>query len=393
MSIESSLIHVTFNRKSKVLSLQFKLFEILYLFAAFHGVFLASLLVLRKSARNSTYLVFLILLFSFYLTENVIYSSGYIKQLPHLYFVTLPIIFLIGPLFYTYIRSSLTVNFKLKPKDVIHLLPFAFELIILLPFYRLSGDIKIRIYEYSLQNTGGWEFSIYFVGFLIYIGSTFWYFFASYKLLKDLPKPSSTKERNKINWLKKASIGFFSYMFLSLIFSILVRAFPEITMIYFHVNLISLTILIHAIGYVAYLSPGLFNGNQQSNYQFSAIGEEKMGSLKKQLEEVMVSNQPYLQSEVSADDIGQLLNISKHQLSQLLNVGLNTNFYDFINQYRIEHSKKILRSSEYQEAKILHIAFDSGFSNKASFLRNFKKLTGLTPTTYRNLQENQVSIN
>lgn len=338
-------------------------------------------------------MVLLILLFSFYLTESVIYSSGYIKQLPHFYFVTLPLIFLIGPLFYVYVRLGLNPNLSLRPKDIVHLLPFLFELIILIPFYRLSGDVKIRIYEYSLQNTGGWTFSIYFIGFLIYIGSTFWYFFASYKLLKSHPRPSSSKDRNKINWLKKASIGFFSYMFLNLLLSILVRAFPEITMVYFHVNLICLTVLIHSIGYVAYLSPTLFNGNQQSHYQFSAISETKMESLKKQLEEVMASHQPHLKSEVSAEDIGQLLDISKHQLSQLLNVGLDTNFYDFINQYRIEHSKKILRSAEYQEAKILHIAFDSGFSNKASFLRNFKKLTGLTPTTYRNLRENQVSIN
>ncbi len=375
------------------MSLNFKIFEIIYLFAAFHGMFLASLLILKKSSRQSIYLFFLVLLFSFYLTENVIYSSGYIKQLPHLYFVTLPIIFLIGPLFYTYIRSTLKSDFRLAPRDVLHLLPFLFELTILLPFYQLSGDIKVRIYESSLESTGSREFSIYFVGFLIYVGSTFWYFLASYKLLKNHPQPSTSKERKKINWLKKASVGFFSYMFLSLILSVLVRPFPEITMVYFHINLISLTFLIHAIGYVAYLSPDLFNGSKISNYEFSAIGTDRMNALKTQLENLMASDQPHLQSDVSAEDIGRLLDISKHQLSQLLNVGLNTNFYDYINQYRIEHSKKILRSTEYQEAKILHVAFDSGFSNKASFLRNFKKLTGQTPTTYRNLHENRVSIN
>ncbi|MEP1095798.1 MAG: helix-turn-helix domain-containing protein [Cyclobacteriaceae bacterium] len=375
------------------LSLNFTIVEILYLFAAFHGVFLASLLMLKKGSNNNRYLVLLILFFSFYLTENVIYSSGYIKQLPHLYFVTLPIIFLIGPLFYTYVRAALRSDFKLKPKDLLHLLPFIFEVIILIPFYRLSGDIKIRVYEMSLESTSSWEFSIFFVGYLIYLGGTFWYFFASYKLLRNHPDPSGAKERKKIDWLKKASFSFFSYMFLSLILSILIRPFPEITPTYFHLNLISLTILIHAIGYVAFISPDLFNGSQISNYQFSSIGADKMRELISRLNEVVTANQPHLQSDVSAEDIGKMLGISKHQLSQLLNVGLNTNFYDFINHRRIEHSKKILLSEEYREAKILHVAFDSGFSNKASFLRNFKKLTGLTPTNYRNLQENQVSFN
>jgi len=375
------------------LSLNLKIFELLYLFAAFHGVLLATLLILKKRSHNNRYLFLLILLFSFYLTENVIYSSGYIKQLPHLYLVTLPIIFLIGPLFYTYVRAMLATEFRPRPRDLFHLLPFLFEVIILIPFYSLSGDTKIAIYERSLETTASWDFSIYFLGFLIYIGGTFWSFFASYKLLKNHPVPSGSRDRKKLSWLKKAAIGFFSYMFLSLILSIIIRPFPEITPVYFHVNLICLTVLIHAIGYVAFISPDIFNSAQISNYQFSSMSANKIRELSSHLEKLMNTDCPYLQSDVSAKDLGRLLNISKHQLSQLLNVGLNTTFYDFINQHRIEHSKRILRSKEYQEAKILHIAFDSGFSNKASFLRNFKKLTGLTPTNYRNLHENRVSIN
>src|SRR5882762_191837 len=106
--------------------------EILYLFGAFHGVFLATLLLARKrSIRTNLFLALLILLFSFYLAENVIYSSGYIRQLPHFFLSTLPLIFLIGPLFYTYIRSNVYTGFRLKPADLLHLLPFVIEIAIL----------------------------------------------------------------------------------------------------------------------------------------------------------------------------------------------------------------------------------------------------------------------
>ncbi|MEQ9402056.1 MAG: AraC family transcriptional regulator [Cyclobacteriaceae bacterium] len=373
------------------MSLQFSISELIYLFAAFHGFFLAGLLLIKKAAKNTIFIVLLVFLFSFYLTENVIYSSGYIRLLPHLYFVTLPLIFLIGPLFYMYIRSGLDSTFRLRLRDMVHLLPFLFELIILLPFYKLSGAIKLSVYESSLQPSGDYSFNIFFLGYLIYIAGTFWYFLASYKRLKNHGLSSASRNRKKVKWLKSASIAFFSYMFLNLVLSLLTWPFPEIIPVFFHTNLICMTVLTHGIGYAVFQSPDLFK-ELNSNYEFSSMSEERLKELGRELKEVMECDRPYLQSEVSAEDIGRLLTISKHQLSQLLNVGLKTTFYDLINDYRVGHAKKILVSSEYQGAKILHIAFDSGFSNKASFLRNFKKATGMTPTAYKNLHQKQVSI-
>lgn len=311
--------------------------------------------------------------------------------MPHLYFVTLPLIFLIGPLFYMYIRSGLDSTFRLRLRDMVHLLPFLFELIILLPFYKLSGAIKLSVYESSLQPSGDYSFNIFFLGYLIYIAGTFWYFLASYKRLKNHGLSSASRNRKKVKWLKSASIAFFSYMFLNLVLSLLTWPFPEIIPVFFHTNLICMTVLTHGIGYAVFQSPDLFK-ELNSNYEFSSMSEERLKELGRELKEVMECDRPYLQSEVSAEDIGRLLTISKHQLSQLLNVGLKTTFYDLINDYRVGHAKKILVSSEYQGAKILHIAFDSGFSNKASFLRNFKKATGMTPTAYKNLHQKQVSI-
>lgn len=56
-------------------------------------------------------------------------------------------------------------------------------------------------------------------------------------------------------------------------------------------------------------------------------------------------------------------------------------FIDYVNQHRIEHACYLLRNSPQP---VLQIAYDCGFSSLRSFNRNFKQITGFTPTKYRN---------
>ena len=93
--------------------------------------------------------------------------------------------------------------------------------------------------------------------------------------------------------------------------------------------------------------------------------------------------QIYLQEDLKLNHLAVELNISTHHLSQVLNEHLGKSFSDFINTYRIKHAQALLVNPAYQQHTILSIAFDSGFSNKASFNAAFKKYTGQTPSAFR----------
>jgi AraC-like DNA-binding protein len=67
----------------------------------------------------------------------------------------------------------------------------------------------------------------------------------------------------------------------------------------------------------------------------------------------------------------------------LINTAFQSNFFDFINTYRIEAAKKILEDPDKADWKILAIAYETGYNNKATFNRVFKKYTGYTPSAYR----------
>lgn len=67
----------------------------------------------------------------------------------------------------------------------------------------------------------------------------------------------------------------------------------------------------------------------------------------------------------------------------MINENQNQNFREFINYYRIEYAKNLLRNPEKKNEKISSIAFDSGFGSVTSFNIVFKKHTSTTPQLYR----------
>jgi AraC-like DNA-binding protein len=77
------------------------------------------------------------------------------------------------------------------------------------------------------------------------------------------------------------------------------------------------------------------------------------------------------------------LSIPPHHLSQVLNTKLNNNFYNFINSYRVNEAKKLLKSTEHRDTRILEISHMAGFKSKSVFNAVFKEFTNLTPKEFR----------
>lgn len=104
--------------------------------------------------------------------------------------------------------------------------------------------------------------------------------------------------------------------------------------------------------------------------------------LAKRLSDYMDLQRPYLQSDLTIVKLSQQIEIQPHVLSSLINQYFKKNFIDYISDYRIDNARKLLSSNP--DKKILAVALESGFSNKTSFNRTFKKLTGSAPSDFRN---------
>ena len=78
------------------------------------------------------------------------------------------------------------------------------------------------------------------------------------------------------------------------------------------------------------------------------------------------------------------LDIKEKELSRLINECGKVNFYQFINEYRIEKFKQLVQSSKFQQFSILGLASEAGFSSKSTFYAAFKKFEGMSPKQYEN---------
>ena len=96
----------------------------------------------------------------------------------------------------------------------------------------------------------------------------------------------------------------------------------------------------------------------------------------------MVKEKPYLNGKLTLKEVADSLDISENHLSQVINGQLHVNFFDFINEYRVELVKAKMNDPDYNHYTLLGVAMDCGFNSKSSFNAIFKKMTGLTPTEY-----------
>jgi AraC-like DNA-binding protein len=99
------------------------------------------------------------------------------------------------------------------------------------------------------------------------------------------------------------------------------------------------------------------------------------------LDSVMKKEKLYLNEEITLKDVASILDITHHQLSQLLNERLNMNFNTFVNTYRVDFAKELL--VEKTEWTVLNIAYEAGFNSKSTFYDAFTKIAGVTPLEFR----------
>ncbi|MGB5287432.1 MAG: helix-turn-helix domain-containing protein, partial [Ignavibacteriaceae bacterium] len=311
-------------------------------------------------------------------------------------FLFTPLKFLVGPVYYMYSLVLIGKKRKLVLKDSVHFIPFLLCFINYLDYY-------LTLISFYLGNRAGeFDFILGLNGYYymaLEIMQTGIYVFLVFYLLKQtesrLRNHRSGIELIKISWLKKLNVVFILYQLVklsALYFMIQIKYEVEIEFIL----ALSLSAIIYFIGYNSINLPEVFTTESlngfQPKYEKSSLTQEQISVISKTLTQLMDFEKPYLKPDLKLSELASLLSVSSNHLSQYLNQELKTNFYDYINYYRIEEAKKRLIDPENTNYTILAIAYDSGFSSKASFNRIFKKHTGTTPSNYNKSELSTLNV-
>lgn len=358
------------------------LFTYFILTGALHGFYLVIILLTTQSQKRNAVgwlLAIIIGAFSLYLFNAWVFRSGMETLNAYLSGTSMPFLYLVGPAYWLYIRFAIGDKTKWERLDVIHLVPAIVCFLAASPYYFM--DCQVKLEHIAMMKSSNANLPIqrgfYFAGHLF---QTLLYLSLSFKTVNTFRK-SVQRQTREFKVLKDWITKTYSFMvtltliylisFLGFIFFREGRAFFD------RVFDITITGFIHLLGFwIIKDSPILVSSKQASLDEPFEEHEEIRMRIQKLMEK-----KPYLDSEYSLKTLSDQLSTNTVYASRMINLLFNQSFTDFINQLRVEEVK--LRLANTPDEKLLAVALETGFSNKNTFIRVFKKYTHQTPSEYR----------
>jgi len=308
----------------------------------------------------------------------------------------------IAPLIFLYVKSITKSNFKFQKNHLYH-----FTIPIILVAYRLAiftydalqpgfnetqnGILKLSLDEPIIQPIlHVFDFAV----MLLYLAFTI-QLFINYR--QKIKQYFSNVFKLELNWIRNFLIVF-TFLFIYTSIQSVVGSFI-VDLMYTDRWWLNLAMAICTI-YIGL--KGYFTNTTKLNkldFSFSpkemAIPESTKETKKEIAEtaieaisKLMEVEKPYLNPDLNLSELAKQSNLTRGQLSEIINSGFQMNFNDFVNSYRVNAFKSMLQEGKHKQLSLLGIAYECGFNSKATFNRVFKKLTSFSPTQYLKSQVN-----
>lgn len=307
-----------------------------------------------------------------------------------------------GPLLFLYIQ--LLTGKKVSPLNTaIHLSVFVGYVGFLFLFQKYTDIIIIATNGYLIIDSGNSKLIDYYYAIPLAVSGMIYGIYGLYLLKQHrrrIVAILSFDENINLGWIQYMIYSFFAIVLVLvfLIFGATHFKLFKLDDVFAFVG-ITLSIMLGAFGFYGFRQTEVFSNfkivkkeqepnmdeliDRTSSYTKSGLTEEKIKYHAQRLTEYMELEKPFLSEDLTLPVLAKQCNLSYTQLSQIINQYFQINFYDFVNQYRVKESKKMLGSPDFDHLSILGIAYDCGFKSKSSFNRYFKKLTGLNPSEFK----------
>lgn len=291
-----------------------------------------------------------------------------------------------GALLYLYCRHSV-LNDGFQSKDLLHFIPVA-------SCYLLNADVFYSpgLLEQTILQEGALLPFRFTLAMTILFGQAFVYMGYTATFLFRY-------QRRAQNNYASFNPDIFDWLWIVQGLNLIIWVFQSGTQIgnnnilFTVVGDLLIVVLIYSIGMAQWRNPQLFKIAIPANDQpatadsdaeskiTGALDEDTRASLLETVSQYMKSQQAFLDNDLSLRGLSEAVGISTHHLSEVLNHEDGQNFYNFVNNFRIEYICERLNSDN--DIKLLDLGLKSGFSSKSTFNSVFKKHTALTPSQYR----------
>lgn len=285
---------------------------------------------------------------------------------------------------YLYVVAITRANFSLRAKDALHLV----NLLAVVGWVLAGGLDSDRLRFQSETHT---EYSIQFTNYLwhyLKILPVVYAFAAAleiYRYKQQLKQFYSSLSLQGPYWLLLLTLGFALNWFWSLVVHLLGQTVSFAIADSFGIfdNYITFVLVNALFVYSLLYAHQLLETKEKPKEKEVAAPVEISPDAIARIRNTMEKQQLYLKQNLNIEDFARQVGIHFREVSSIINKEFNTNFFEFVNEYRVNRAKQMLLDPEYAEMTILDILLESGFNSKSSFHRFFKRYTGMSAAEFR----------
>lgn len=371
----------------------------IFLIATFNAIFFAILIFHKKKALHDNILIFWLIYLGLYTGAYAFLSNILFTDFHLLSASFISLLLLHGPFLYFYISALVEEKYKFHVYSLLHFIPFIlFNLYIYIASFTPDLSERIRLDHVESEHSTPFIFVLFLI--LTALSGPV-YFILSFNLFKKLDinifNNFSASENINLDWLRKLVYTFGAVWTILIVFATLHHVLHLFSWIFCTDGLfLSLSVFIILIGYFGLSQKEIFIHYPDQNIEYITkskvkyanvlLKEDEAEQYANKIKHYMIMEKPYLDANLTLSDLATKLQIPSQTLSRIINEKFELNFFEFINQYRVEEVKSKISEPEFDHLSLLGIAFDCGFNTKSAFNRVFKKMTGVTPSEYKNQQ-------
>lgn len=371
---------------------------------------------LKKKNKSNLFLSLFFLISGIYalLHFNILHHGNkYIVAT--LFGLVAPLVYLIRPLSYWYVRSMISAKISFTKWDWLLLIPCFLYFIDAVPYLLTPFSYKVTLAESIIQ-----DFNNIFLNPITYFSTPEFHFIFRpmfgitlsmlemkmlYKYFKEHPT-QKRKYATTYNWLWIfTSLGFTLTLVLSFVSIIINIKMPHVPnendYLLFFLNLANFLFLC-LIGSV-FLFPKILYGipieddlkveiiekeevivetEVEMNKTSFKLEEARLIEIQTLIQHYFEDQKPYLDDSFTINKLSEGLSIPIHHLSYFFNYHLEKKFSDYKNEWRINYAIQLLKDGILKKYTIEQLYHEAGFSTKSNFYRVFRIHTGKTPIEF-----------
>lgn len=287
-----------------------------------------------------------------------------------------------GPVLLLYVLSITQHSFRLDVRHLLHLIPSLLCITTLFVFHVHSSDLRLLVPIESGASIGvvTWLWDVTKVVPLLYACAAVILVQRYRSQLKDEYSHFSTTEPI---WLNVLTLGFFSSWAWSVLVHLIAKFSSDETADSLGIadNYVAFTLINALFIYSLAYAHQLLTTRAESARDNSDIPptREAIDAVSRMMEVDKI----YLKPNLNIEQFSARLDMPVKEVSAVINKHFGTNFFEYINSYRVNEAKLLLASKDMEDKTILDILLQAGFNSKSAFHRFFKRLVGMSPSEFR----------